>query len=98
MNKYTSADYVTPAVTLTEFFHWKVTAQAGSSTETDSETQISTAASTIAEITDTATDNDGYITVLSYSQGVHYEDPVLASDNKYHIVITFTAVADDPTA
>lgn len=99
MNKYTASAYVTPAVTLTDFFHWKVATQEGTTkTTTSSPTQISTTASSIAEIDDTATDDDGYITTLTYTQGVHYGDPVLTSGNNYHIVITFTAVADDPTA
>lgn len=99
MNKYTGTDYVTPAVTLTDFFHWQVATQEGTTnTTTSSPTQISTTASTIAEIDDTATDDNGYITTLTYTQGVHYGDPVLTSGNNYHIVITFTAVADDPTA
>ena len=99
MNKYTGSAYVTPAVTLTNFFYWKVASQEGdNNTTTSTSTQISTTASTIAEIDNTATDDNGYITTLTYTQGVHYLDPVLTSGNKYHIVITFTAVADDPTA
>jgi len=99
MNKYTGVAYVTPAVTLTNPFYWGVNLQEGTTKTTTSDfTQISTTASTIADIDDTATDDDGYQTDIKYSQPVHYSDPVLASDNNYHIVITFTAVADSPTA
>ncbi|HAJ33017.1 MAG TPA: hypothetical protein DCK79_06560 [Candidatus Atribacteria bacterium] len=98
MNKHTGTDYATPAVTLTDPFYWAVNLQEGTtSTTTSTFTQISTTASTIADIDDTATDDDGYLTEIKYSQPVHFSDPVLSGTNKYRIVVTFTAVADSAT-
>jgi hypothetical protein len=98
MHKYDATAYVSPAFTLTKPFYWSVTHQDGTTkTVTSAYTLVTATAATIADIDDTATDDDGYATELTYSQPVHFSDPVLSGTNKYRIVITFTAVADSAT-
>ena len=95
MHRYSDA-YVEPAFTLTEPFWWKVSWSEGAGTQTSTYTTVGTSPVTFLTRTDTATEDGGFAAELTYSQPVHFKDPVLASDT-YRIVITFTAVSDTAT-
>lgn len=94
MNKYDSGAYSTPAVTLTDPFYFEFKQSDGTTTSTASTwTAVTTTDQTVAYITDDATDDDGYVTTVTYSQPVHYSDQRLGGTATYHIEITYTATS-----
>lgn len=102
MNKYKPDSYTTSDQTgadnfldsVLQFEHLSTT---GATTSSDAGTTgLTTGDQTVVYITDSATPEGGYNTVVTFTQNVNYDDPVLTSNLVWHILITYTATQDLP--
>lgn len=90
--------YVTPALTLTNPFRWRVVTHEGISNPAapTAFAAITTAGATVVTITDPDTGTDGFLVDLEYEQVVVFGDPVLPAAQNYRMVLTFTAIPSVP--
>jgi len=92
LNAYGTA-YTSPAIVLTKPFYFMYKQSDGTiSSGASTYTEVTTTDQTVVYITDAATDDDGYVTTVTYSQPVHSGDERLKTDT-YHILITYTATS-----
>lgn len=90
--------YVTPAITLTNPFRWRVISHEGISDPAapTAFAAITTADATVVAITDPSTGTDGFLVDLEYEQEVVFGDPVLPAAQRYRMVLAFTATPNAP--
>lgn len=93
MQAHDGITYVTPAITLTNPFRWRVVTHEGipDPAAPTAFAAITTADATVVTITDPDTGADGFFVDLEYEQVVVFGDPVLPAAQNYRMVLAFTA-------